>query len=256
MVRGLYTAATGMVNQMHRLDVISNNLANSATTAYKKEGASSQSFKDLLTIKINDETTNYIDMPIGRMSLGVKIGETYTDYSEGNVQESGNPYDLALTDRGFFAISYSDRNGNEYIKYTRDGNFVLNSDGALVTRDGDFVLGRDGGIIVIPEGTTVSIDETGRIEADGVEVGNIQITDFEDYNYLKKFGENMYTAIEGAVETESRSRIFQGYLEMSNVNVVSEMVDMIATARDYESNQKIIQAIDSTLERATTLGKL
>ena len=78
MVRALYTGATGMVNEMKRLDVVSNNLANSATTAYKKEGATSQAFKDMLAIKINDETDSYIDRPIGYMSLGVKIGETYT----------------------------------------------------------------------------------------------------------------------------------------------------------------------------------
>lgn len=256
MVRGLYTASTGMVNQMRRLDVITNNLANSATTAYKKEGATSQAFKNMLAIKINDETVNHIDQPIGKLSLGVKIGETYTDYSTGNLRGTGNTYDLALSGKGFFAISYADKNGNESVRYTRDGNFTVNSDGILMTKDGDFVLDEEGGLISIPAGTDVVFNEEGMVFADGEEVGRLQIVDFEDYDYLKKFGENMYIAIDGAQQTEAKSVVYQGYLEMSNVNVVSEMVDMIATARDYESNQKIIQAIDSTLEKAVTLGQL
>ena len=256
MVRGLYTAATGMVNQMNRMDVITNNLANSATTAYKKEGATSQAFKDMMAIKINDSSVNYIHQPIGPMSLGVKIGETYTDYGIGNLQETGNTFDLALGGKGFFAISYSERNGNESVRYTRDGSFTINSEGVLMTKDGDFVLDESGGLITIPNGTEVSIDEFGVIEADGMEVARLQITDFEDYDYLKKFGENMYIAIDGATQIEAERKVYQGYLESSNVNVVSEMVDMIATSRDYESNQKVIQAIDSTLERAVNLGKL
>ncbi len=256
MVRGLYTAATGMVNQMNRMDVITNNLANSSTTAYKKEGATSQAFRNLMAIKINDSSVNYLSQPVGRISLGVKIGETYTDYGTGNLQETGNTYDLALGGNGFFAISYSDRNGNESVRYTRDGSFTINSEGILMTKDGDFVLDESGGLISIPDGTEVSIDEYGVIEADGMEIAKLQITDFEDYDYLKKFGENMYIAVEGAVQKEPEGRVYQGYLESSNVNVVSEMVDMISTSRDYESNQKVIQAIDSTLEVAVNLGKM
>ena len=257
MVRALYTASTGMVNQMRRLDVVSNNLANSDTTAYKKEGATSQSFDQMYAIKINDATTNYVDQVIGKLSLGVKIGETYTDYSVGNFKETGETFDLALGENGFFAISYADKNGNESVKYTRDGSFTINDDGILMTKDGDFVLADDNGLITIPEGTAeVSIDRSGRITADGEEVATLSIVDFEDYDYLKKFGENMYEPVEGATMKESTAGVYQGYLEMSNVNVVSEMVEMITVQRDYESNQKIIQAVDSTLEKSVNLGRI
>ena len=256
MVRSLYTASTGMVNQMNRMDVITNNLANSDTTGYKKEGATSQAFDRVLGIKINDSSVQYIPQGIGRMSLGVKIGETYTDYSDGNLTETGNTCDMALGGKGFFAISYADRNGTEYERYTRDGNFVVNSEGILMTRDGDFVLGEDGGLITIPDGVRIADDETGRITGDGQEIGRLKLVDFEDYNYLKKFGENMYIAIDGATDTEPSCKVYQGYLEASNVNVISEMVDMIATTRDYESNQKVIQSIDSTLEKSVSLGRM
>ena len=256
MVRGLYTACTGMVNQMARLDVISNNLANSDTTAYKKEGSTSQSFDSVLTIKINDSSVHYIPQPVGNMSLGVKIGETYTNYSDGNLEETGNTLDVALAGKGFFAISYADRNGNESIRYTRDGNFALGSDGTLMTKDGDFILDENGDMINIPPGTDISIDQSGVIYASGQEVARLQLVDFEDYNYLKKFGENMYIAVDGAVTQEASCKVYQGYLESSNVNVIDEMVEMISVTRDYESNQKIIQSIDSTLETAVNLGRL
>lgn len=256
MVRGLYTACTGMVNQMARLDVISNNLANSDTTAYKKEGSTSQSFNSVLAIKINDSSVKYIPQPVGNMSLGVKIGETYTNYSDGNLEETGNTLDVALAGKGFFAISYADRNGNESIRYTRDGNFALSSDGTLMTKDGDFILDENGDMINIPPGTDISINESGVIYASGQEVARLQMVDFEDYNYLKKFGENMYIAVDGAVTQEANCKVYQGYLEASNVNVIDEMVEMISVTRDYESNQKIIQSIDSTLETAVNLGRL
>ena len=112
MVRSLYTACTGMVHQMNRLDVVTNNMANSDTTAYKKEGSTSQSFDSVYGIKINDSSVNYIHQNIGRMSLGVKVGETYTDYGDGNLEETEQLYDMALSGKGFFAISYADRNGN------------------------------------------------------------------------------------------------------------------------------------------------
>ncbi|MGN0374278.1 MAG: flagellar basal-body rod protein FlgF [Butyrivibrio sp.] len=256
MVRGLYTASTGMVNQMARLDVITNNLANSDTTAYKKEGSTSQAFDSVLAIKINDSSVHYIHQPIGKLSLGVKIGETYTDYSDGNLEETGNTLDVALAGKGFFAISYADRNGNESVRYTRDGNFALNSDGILMTKDGDFVLDENGDMISIPSGTEISINESGIIYASGQEVARLQLTDFEDYNYLKKFGENMYIAIDGATAMEADCKVYQGYLEASNVNVIDEMVEMITVARDYESNQKVIQSIDSTLEKSVALGRI
>lgn len=255
MVRGLYTACTGMVNQMNRMDVITNNLANSDTTAYKKEGATSQSFDAMYAVKLNDETVQFMPQLIGQFNLGAKIGETYTDYSDGSVRATGNDLDVALSGKGFFAISYADKNGNESIRYTRDGNFAIDANGILKTKDGD-ILNSEGEAVAIPQGTKdVLFTEEGEIFADGEYVGSLNIVDFEDYDYLKKFGENMYIAIDGAQETEPNCIVTQGYLEMSNVNVVSEMVDMIATARDYESNQKVIQAIDETLEKAVGIGK-
>ena len=145
MVKGLYSAYTGMINQEHRMDVLTNNLANAATNGYKKEGATSQSFDSVLAFKIKDATEGYhLAKNIGVNNPGVKIGEGYTDFSQGSLKTTANTYDLALTDAGFFAIEFTNKAGETSVKYTRDGNFTLTADGRLVTQEGDAVLDTNG----------------------------------------------------------------------------------------------------------------
>lgn len=250
MVRGLYTAYTGMINQQYMLDTITNNLANSATTGYKREGSTAKAFDEVLAIKVKDSSEAYINRGIGNISLGVKIGENYTDYSQGAFRETENTYDLALEGNGFFSISFTGKNGEEMVKYTRDGSFTIDNEGGLRTKDGDYVMGLGGEIFIPTEASKVSINEMGDIYADDVYVDTLDIVDFEDYNYLEKYGENMYDAVEGAVMTEAVAKVNQGFLEVSNVNAVKEMVEMITISRAYESNQRAIQSIDTMLEKS------
>ena len=264
MVKGLYTAATGMINEQRRVDIMSNNLANSATTGYKKEGSTSRAFKDVLAYKIKDTSEPYYARYEGRMNMGVKIGETFTDYSQGSFHETGNTFDLALSGSGFFAIEftskqYKNQDSETSVKYTRDGTFTLNKEGELVTKDGDFVLDKGGNHIKLDPLARYSVDRMGNIrnEATGQAAAQIQITDFEDYDYLEKYGETMYQPVDGAAEVAADAQVYSGYLEAANVQVVQEMVDLIAFTRAYESNQKIIQAYDQTLDKAVNdLGKV
>lgn len=259
MVKGLYTAYTGMINEQHRMDVLTNNLANADTNGFKKEGATSQSFDSVLAYKLKDISEGNIRLAkrIGVNDPGVKIGEGYTDFSEGPIKTTGNTYDLALTDRGFFAVEFTNKAGVTSVKYTRDGNFTLTQEGRLVTRDGDPVLGVDGQPIEIDPLKEAQINTSGQIIQDDQVVATIQVTDFEDYNYLERYGENYFQPIEGAVETEAPAEVYSGYLETSNMSVVTEMVNMITVSRAYESNQKIITTIDSTLDiAANQLGRI
>lgn len=257
MVRGLYTAYTGMINQQKRLDTVTNNLANASTTGFKREGLTSKSFDQILTVKLNDLSVPYLNEGIGKMSLGVKIGENYTDYSQGSLKETGNTYDLALAGNGFFTISYTDKKGNTSEKYTRDGEFTMDSEGYLRTLEGDYVQGEGGAIMIPVETSEVSIRDNGDIYADGEYVDSLRIVDFEDYNNIEKFGENLYNVVDGATETESTAAVKQGYLEMSNINVVKEMVEMITISRAYESNQKLIQTEDDMLDKSVNqVGKV
>lgn len=257
MVRGLYTAWTGMANEQKRLDIISNNLANAATVGFKKESVTNQSFDNVLTLKIKDASENYTDKSIGTMSLGVKLGQAYTDFKQGSLRKTGNTYDLALEGSGFFNVSVTDKNGKESIKYTRDGSFTLTEDGSIVDQSGNH-LQSDSGNLTIPADTSdITVDPDGSIYADGVLAGKIKITDFEDYTYLKKQGDTMYVTLDGAKEVATNATMEQGYTEQSNVNTVSEMVDMIAVTRAYEANQKIIQSVDTTLDLAVnSIGKV
>ncbi len=259
MVKGLYTAYTGMRNEQQRMDILTNNLANSDTTGFKKEGATSQSFDDLLAYRIKDQSTPGVDAKhIGSMNMGVKIGEVYTDWTQGPFKNTENTFDLAMGGEGFFTIEFMNKAEETFTVYTRDGNFNLTEDGYLVTQDGDFVLGTNGEHIQLS--TTAGetrIDRQGRIYQDGVLQAQLQITDFEDYNYLEKFGENLYLPVDGATQQAAEGEVYQGYLEAANTQTVYEMVQMIATTRAYEANQKVIQAHNDTLQiAANQIGKL
>lgn len=259
MVKGLYTAHTGMIQEQRRLDVLSNNLANADTNGYKKEGTTSQTFADELAIKIKDTSAYALPRKLGGISLGVHVGETYTDYSQGNFKVTDNETDVAINGDGFFGIAYTDKQGNTSVKYTRDGAFTVNTQGYLVTKDGDYVLNRAGAINGDPaEGNRIRLDpnahivinEFGQIYQNDQQVAELGVVDFEDYNYLQKYGENLYDMVDGGVRVASEAKVDQGCIEGANVNIVSEMVDMITISRAYQAGQKVINAIDETLDKA------
>lgn len=258
MVKGLYSAYTGMLNEQNRMDIMTNNLANATTVGFKKEGSTSQSFNDVLAVKIKDESVGLSNVQrIGINNPGVKIGENYTDYTQGSFRVTGNTYDLALSGEGFFAIEFTNKAGETSTKYTRAGQFTLNKEGYLVTQEGDYVLDTSNKRIRLNTLQDSTIDKQGNIIQNEQVVSRIQITDFENYDYLEKYGETYYQAIEGAEMIVSDATVNSGYLEMSNVQTVTEMVNMISITRAYESNQKIMQTIDNTLDIAVNqLGRI
>lgn len=284
MLKGLYTAYTGMINEQHRMDVMTNNLANADTNGFKKEGATSQAFDSVLAYKIkdlseagniprlistpkaideyelnNEANENYPENRVTRvgMNLGVKTGENYVDYSEGPMKVTENPLDLAISGRGFFAVEYTNKAGETSTKYTRDGNFTMDRQGYLMTQDGDFVLDDNGRRIRLNTALPVSIDRAGNIAQDGTTVATVGLTDFEDYDYLERYGENFFQPIDGATEIEADADIRAGVLEMANMSIVTEMVNMIAIQRQYDSNQKVITTYDESLDIAVNqLGKV
>ena len=236
MLKGLYTASTGMVNEQRRVDILSNNMANAATTGYKKEGSTSQAFKDVLAYKIKDTSEPGIARRLGTMNMGVKIGENYVDYSQGPFHETGNDFDLALSGKGFFAVDFMDKEGNCILK---------------------FLMSTNNTHIILDPTQDFRVDRQGVIYQNDVAMAQIQVVDFEDYDYLERYGENYFQPVEGATQIESDAQVYGGYLEASNVQVVKEMVDLISFTRAYESNQKIVQAYDETLGKAVNdVGKV
>lgn len=266
MVKGLYTAHTGMVNEMKRLDVMTNNLANADTYGYKKEGTTSHSFGEKLAYTVRD-TSNYgLDRNIGSIVYGVHLGETYTDYSSGSFEVTDNKTDFAVAGNGFFAIAFEDKQGQASVKFTRDGAFVVNAEGYLVTKDGDHVLNMTGAVnrdagpanwVRVDPTRDFEVDELGYIYQNDQVVGTMGLVDFANYDYIEKYGENLYNLVDGGQIVVADGSIRQGCLETSNVQVVDEMVNMITIQRAYEANQKVITSIDETLEVAVNqIGKV
>ena len=267
MVKGLYTAWTGMVNAQKRMDILSNNLANSDTVGFKKEGTTSQSFDDKLALKIKDTSSAGFVQREGIVHLGVKIGETYTDYSQGSFQITDKPSDLAIAGQGFFAISHTNKNtGEQTVKYTRDGEFTVDLNGYLRDTDGNFVLDRNGAAtgnaieenyVRVDPTDDYSIDPLGNIWQDGAVVDTVGVIDIDNYNFISKYGENLYDLLPGGNVIASNATLEQGTIESSNVNIVDEMVQMITISRAYEAAQKMIQTEDSTLDKAAnTIGRV
>lgn len=258
MLKGLYIAHTGLLNEQNRMDILTNNLANVSTVGYKKEGSTSQSFDDILTVKIKDASVGEMNVQrTGINNPGVKIGENYTDYSQGSLRVTGNTYDLALAGSGFFAIEFTNKSGETSTMYTRAGQFTLTKEGYLVTQEGDYLLDvQNRRIQVDPlKGSTITKD--GWVSQDGRNIAQIQVMDFDDYNYMERYGETYYRPVEGAKTLAPKAQIESGCLEMSNVETVSEMVNLIAITRAYESNQKIVQTYDESLQIAVSqLGKI
>ncbi len=258
MLRGLYTAWTGMLNEQNRMDIMTNNLANVTTVGYKKEGSTSQSFKDVLTVKVKDASVGLERVErTGIRNPGVKIGENYVDYTQGSFRITDNTYDLALSGDGFFAIEFTNKAGETSTKYTRAGQFTLNKEGYLVTQEGDYVLDDQNRRIQLDTLHDTRIDEQGNVMQNGETLARIQVTDFENYDYLQRYGETYFEPIEGAETTPADATVIQGYLEMANAQPVVEMVNLITISRAYESNQKILQTYDSSLDIAVNqLGKV
>ncbi|MCF6465062.1 flagellar hook-basal body protein [Clostridium sp. Cult2] len=184
---------------------------------------------------------------VGTMNAGLKFQKIVTDFTLGNMSETGGTYDLALNDSGFFKVA--DADGNTY--YTRDGSFTINQDGVLITLRGEMVQGIDGDVYI--EGNEVSIGADGRVMVNGNVAAILDIVDLENREFLRKIGDNLYQMAEGveAEEIPYEGEILQGYLESSNVNTIQEMVEMITLLREYEAGQKAIRVQDEMLEKAS-----
>ncbi len=264
-MRALWTAASGMRTQQLNLDTISNNLANVNTTGYKRQKVE---FKDLLytTIRhtdLTDEGGSPTNLQVGHGVMPVATSRVFTN---GSLEATDNPFDVAIDGEGFFVIETPH---GEFL-YTRDGNFKLSVDMdemRLVTSDGYTVLSEFDDEIVITEGMEdIGISEMGLISAkneDGEieEIATIKLVKFINPEGLEAVGKNLYKATvasgeEIPMEEENRtSTLRQGYLETSNVQIVDEMVRMITAQRAYEINSKTIQTADDMLGMANNLKR-
>lgn len=256
MLRALWTGATGMSAQQFMIDTIANNLANVNTTGYKRQRVN---FKDLY----------YQELWMGRSDVisvghGARVSDSMRSFAPGNLQETGDPLSLAIEGSGFFCVELPDGTA-----YTRDGNFRLDGDGVLVTADGYRVVsegGYGGEITIPPDATEISVSPDGTVYArvgdEMRNVGQIRVAMFPNPAGLEAVGRNFFrqTTASGEPRTvvpgeEGSGRILSGFLETSNVQIVSEMVNLIIAQRAFELNSKAVETADQMLAIANNLKR-
>lgn len=237
-----FSALFGALSNELRMSTIANNLANVNTTAYKKDKLA---FHDTFTRYAHDylgDAKPYLrdkDMwPKPNVMARPRLSDQQTDFSQGSLQQTGNQLDMAISGDGFFKVQI----GDEQL-LTRAGNFAVSADGILMTPEGNPVLG-GGGPITIPPTSKIAVDGNGAIRVDGEVVGQLDVVSVDDMTQLEKVGKNCYRIMEGGTAQEipaEDAMVEQGYLEKGNVEVVTEMVNMIETQRAFEAYNKIIK---------------
>lgn len=264
MVRSLWTGASGMISQQFNIDTIAHNLSNVNTTGYKRTRAD---FEDLLYQNLRmagTPSTSISNYPTGiHVGLGVKPAATQKIFEQGSLQNTGNKLDLAIEGEGFFKVRLYD--GSE--AYTRDGAWKIDSNGQIVNHSG-YRLEPE---IIFPEGflfDSISISKDGIVTCkvagsdEIIEVGQIMMYRFVNPAGLTSIGGNLYKIseatgpeIEGRPAFDGMGKIHQGFIEMSNVKVVEEIVNMIVAQRAYDFNSKTIQTSDAMLGTAVNLKR-
>jgi flagellar basal-body rod protein FlgF len=234
LLSGIKYSKNGLEANAKALDIVANNLANINTAGFKRNIVFMESLK------------NAAEVP--EMTA---LPNTAFDFSQGDLEETGNKLDLAIDGRGLFTIQTE--NG---IRYTRQGHFSRNAEGLLSTGDGDLVLGKSG---PIPIEGNFSIAEDGTVLSNGEAVSTLSLADIDDVSQLKLEGNGLFSIKNQAAITEREGgyRVLSGFLEKSNVEPISEMVTMIELYRQFEANQRAIRAQDDTLEKAVNeIGKV
>jgi len=254
MIRALHTAATGMDAQQMSIDIIANNLSNVNTPGYKKARINFQDLIYQTMTMAGASTTQNNQNPTGlQVGLGTKTSATEKMFVQGVLQQTENPLNLAIEGEGFFQVTLPDGT----IGYTRDGSFKIDAEGNMVTSDG-YLLEPN---ITIPQGAVqVSVGGDGTVsalvggETEPQQVGQITLASFANPAGLTNMGKNIFrespasgSAVVGSPGEEGIGTLASGFLEMSNVDVVKEMVEMISAQRAYQINSKVIQGVDTML---------
>ncbi|GAX89639.1 flagellar hook-basal body protein [Effusibacillus lacus] len=274
MIRGLYTAASGMLAGERRQEVLSNNLANVNTVGYKKDDSVMRSFPEMLLYSLNDHTGSgpqRLDPnspSVGAVGTGAFLEEIITRFTPGTLKPTKNQFGFAIVDssanplqRSFFPMA--DQEGNTFL--TRDGDFHPDSQGFLVNGAGFYLqaVGTDGKPVansrvrVNNEGTPIpGLMENGEFaeNAAGLRFDLVHVANVEK---LQNVGGGRFRFQEDNLTTDRSGEMRQGFLEGSNVDLAEAMTDMIAVMRNYEANQRVIRVLDSTLDKAVNqLGRL
>ena len=249
----MYTAAAGALVAQSNADTIANNLANVNTGGFKKTLLQVEATESMPLYRVQTDpgSTRGTTVPgkhsveyVGPLGFGSRIYDTPPQFAQGPLQRTDNHLDMGLYGSGFFTVQT--QNG---IRYTRDGNFLVNQQGLLSTQDGALVLGTRGAI-PIPVGNNITTETDGTVSVDGRLVDKVQVTEFNDTRFLRKEGDNRFIDTGAGPHANTSTSVNQGTLERSNADVVRSMVDLIVSQRWFEANEKVIQTEDDALGRS------
>ncbi|MDR3349137.1 MAG: flagellar hook-basal body protein [Acidaminococcales bacterium] len=243
MNRGIYTSASGMMVEMVRTDTIANNLANCNTAGYKKDINISKDFNSMLIERIRDGENPAPQ--IGHLGTGPVAWENFVVHQKGGFIEAGSPLSAAIGGSGYFTVETP-----AGVRYTRNGTFTLNSEGTIVTMDGYPVLSAAGASITVFDNQPVHIGNDGRVFNGNQEIAQLGLVDVENTRALRKEAGVFFRLEDESQIRPFTGKVFGGMLEVSNVNVIEEMVNLIASYRAYEINAKGVQTHDQLNEKA------
>lgn len=267
MLRGFYTAASGMIAQQRQQEALSNNIANANTPGYRADKATLKAFPEMLMKRLETKelpVKNQFSIPanqrLGALNTGVYVQETVPDFSQGDLRETGNATDLAIwqnsTPDENGSIFFSVQNGNGDIRYTRNGNFTVDADGFLVTNQGYYVLGGNGNPIQT-DGYDFTVSEDGTIRLENGNQIPLGLAYAPDANQLAKEGQDLFRGETQNVPADASFKIEQGSLEASNVDAMQSMTQMMESYRTFEANQRVLKAYDESLAKAVSeIGRI
>lgn len=255
MIRGLYTAASGLITSEAKQNVIMNNIANSNTSGFKSENISIKSFDEvMISNRDKFQGDKNVRNDIGYLSNGSEINDRNTNFTQGLIKDTGFKTDFAIEGDGFFVVQRNEASGTKNY-YTRDGHFNIDANGYLVTNSGDRVLGTNANGVLEPVyvgSGNINCSKEGIITVDGAQKGKLAIASFSkengDFENIVKASDNLYSGENPIIATNYS--IHQSALEGSNVDIIKEMSDMMAVMRNFESDTKVLKALDETLGKA------
>ena len=272
MLRGFYTAASGMLAQQRRNELLANNLANANTPGFKTDQTSVRSFPEMLLQRMDYNTAAAGKQPafpantrVGSVSTGVYVQEAAPLFSQGGIQQTDQQTDLAIINGTLpegSTIMFAVENGEGETRYTRNGNFTLDREGYLTAPSGQYILDSSNRRIRM-EGTDFQVNEDGYILENGQTKARIGAVFAENQYSLVKEGDGLFRAEEGAGMSDAYTQagasftVRQGVLETSNVDQSRTMTEMMAAYRSFEANQKVLQAYDKSLDKAVNeIGRI
>ncbi|MBX3039755.1 MAG: flagellar basal-body rod protein FlgF [Bdellovibrionaceae bacterium] len=267
-LKGVYTALSGAIAQTQKLDTIANNIANVNTPGFKRDDVT---FQEYLTANEKEQQVmnvprvpasieSFYDMQGGDKSY-VDLKGTFTDHSQGSLRPTGNKFDIAIDGKGFFEVMTP-----QGVRLTRAGNFTMDGNGRLVTKEGFPVLRAGAGgedpenrVFTFTDSSQVQLGDGGEVFQGQENLGQLSVVEVADPDALIKVGNSMYgfkQNMNAEVTNVARPSLKQGFLEMSNVNIVKEMTDMITANRVFESTQKAISTYDQMADKVVNvIGK-